>query len=175
MEVKKKKIEAPSEYTDIGKQYLKESEKINTDTVEVRELSKEMNKGYMDTLKDTALKGKKNYTGTFYVVVLTKRERLIEKTLRNYFYARQTCPTPSYEQAVYKFNSKDESLTFLWMVPSKKLCEDMLIQRHDLNMVNDPLLPFVIDYVTGRLYVKAVSLNDEHSIENYLGDLCQKK
>jgi len=44
-----------------------------------------MNKGYMDTLKDTALKGKKNYTGTFYVVVLTKRERLIEKTLRNIF------------------------------------------------------------------------------------------
>ena len=164
----KKKIEAPSEYNDIGKQCLKASEKINNDTVEVRELSKEMNKGYMDTLKDTAIDGKKKYTDTFYVVVLTKRERLISKVLRNFFYARQSCPTPSYEQAVYKFNSKDEVLTFLWMIPSKQLCKDMFKQRHDLNMVNDPLLPFVIDYVTGRLYVKAIELNEEHLNDNHL-------
>lgn len=161
MEARKKKLEAPSEYTDIGRQYLKEASKTNTDTVEIRELSDEMNKGYMDTLIDTALKGKSKYSGTFYVVVLTKRERLIKKTLRNYFYARKSCPTPSYEQAVYAFNSGDESLKFLWMVPSKKMCGDMYNQRYNIEMVNDPLLPFVVDYVTGRLHVRAIDLNDE--------------
>jgi len=161
MKPKKKKIESPSEYNDIGKQYIEQASKINTDTVQVRELSNEMNKSYMDTLIDTAIEGKKKYTGIFYVVVLTKRERLIAKTMRNYFIARQSCPTPSYEQAVYKFDSSDENLQFLWIVPSKEICRSMYASRYNLEMQNDPLLPFVVDYLEGRLYDKAIELNNK--------------
>ena len=159
MTKKAKKIEAPSSYTDIGKQYIEKASKINTDTVEVHELSKEMNKDYMSTLIDTALKAKQKYDGTYYVVVLTKREKLIQTAIRNFFVARKSCPTPSYEQTVYRFNPKDESLEFLWIVPSKDIAKGMYSQRYNLELCGDSLLPFVVDFFEGRLYNKAIKLN----------------
>jgi len=147
--------------TDIGKQAYDKASKVSNETVEIRDLSDNMHKGYMDTLKDTAIKGKKKYTNTFYVVVLTKREKLIAKTMRNYFYARQSCPTPGYEQAVYKFNSKDESLSFLWMVPTKEMCNQMYEQRFCMDLINDPLLPYVVEFIEGGLYRQALTLNGE--------------
>jgi len=155
------KIEDPSSYTDIGKQALERNLKTNNDTVQVRELSKEMNKDYMDTLIDTALKDKSKYEGNYYVVVLTKRERLIKRTIRNLFFTRQSCPSPSYEQTVYKFNPKDEILEFLWVVPSKSICEKMIQQRYFIELQSDPLLPYVVDFYTGELMYKAMELNKE--------------
>ncbi|HUV84175.1 MAG TPA: hypothetical protein VMV86_00615 [Methanosarcinales archaeon] len=155
------KVEDPSSYTDIGKQAIEKASKINNDTVEVRELSKEMNKDYMTTLIDTALKDKSKYEGNYYVVILTKRERLIKRVLRNLFFTRQSCPTPSYEQTVYKFDPKEESLEFLWIVPSKGICKIMYKQRHAIEIQSDALLPYVIDFYEGKLMRKAMELNKE--------------
>jgi len=161
MDIKEKKIEDPKYYTDIGKQLIARSAKITNETVEVRELSKEMNKDYMSLLIQTSLSGKDKYVGNYYVVVLTKRERLISTALRNFFFTRQTCPTPSYEQAVYVFNPKEEWLDFLWMIPSKYLCDKMYNQRHFIELRADPLLPFVVDFIEGNLLAKAMELNNE--------------
>ena len=159
MNVKKPKKTGLENYTDIGAQLAEKETKIDHSRVTIRELSNEMNKDYMSTLIDTALEGKKKYTGTFYVVVLTKRERLIAMSLRNYFIARKSCPTPNYEQAVYRFNAKDEALDFIWMVPSKDLWDSMYLHRLDLELQSDSLLPHVVDYVEGKLFDKTIKLN----------------
>jgi hypothetical protein len=159
---KKNKIESPENYTDIGKQAYNKSLKTNTDRVEVRELNNEKNKNYMATVIDTALKSKNKYDDNYYVVVLTKRERLISRAIRNLFFTTQACPTPSYEQAVYMFNPDDEVLDFLWIVPSKEMCNKMYQQRYFIELQSDPLLPFVIDFVEGKLLEKAKFLNNEY-------------
>jgi len=163
MAIKKSNLIDSDFGTDIGKQINEKAAKIDETKVQVRELSHEMNKDYMSMLIDTALDGKKKFYGDFFVVVLTKRERLIQRSLRNYFIARKSCPTPNYEQAVYAFSSKDEALTFVWMVPSKDLCNAMYAQRHFMELHKDTLLPYVVDYVEGRLFDKAIRLNMEHA------------
>jgi len=155
------KIEDPSNYTDIGKQAYDKASKHTSETVEVRELSKEMNKDYMSTLIDTALKGKKKHEGSFYVVVLTKTERLISKTLRNLFFTRQSCPTPNCDQTVYSFDPKTEDLRFLWVVPSKYLCNKIYAQKYSIGSGRNALLPFVVDYMEGALLGRAMFLNKE--------------
>lgn len=161
MAVKAKKIEDPKFYTDIGKQFIEKSSKQTNERVEVRELSKEMNKDYMSTLVSTALKDKDKYEGCYYVVVITKVERLITTCIRNLFFTRQSCPTPNCDQTVYKFDPSVEHIELLWVVPSKKLCKRMYKQRFNLSMQRDPLLPFVKFYVEGGLLAKAMELNNE--------------
>jgi len=65
------------ESTPIGELYLKTFEKINTDKVEVRELSQDMHKDYISNLHKAAESGIKKYKGDFYIQVLNKSEKLI--------------------------------------------------------------------------------------------------
>lgn len=87
------------------------------------ELQRELQKEYIDNLIQCVNTHKKEYSSDFYVVVLTKKERLMENVLRNYYLATKACPTPTYDQAVYKYRYKEEDLVFMWVVPSKDTCE----------------------------------------------------
>jgi hypothetical protein len=56
----------------------------------------------------------------FYVVLLTKVER-IGHAVRTFALARQSCPTPVYQQAVWKYHRDTGALEFLWSIPDKIL------------------------------------------------------
>ena len=58
------------------------------------ELEQEMHRDYEKHIYDAIAQGKKDYNGDFFIVVMTKRERLLTNVIRNYFVARQSCPTP---------------------------------------------------------------------------------
>lgn len=105
--------------------------------------------------------GKRIYPHDFYVVVLTKKERLMENVLRNYFLHRSTCPTPDYDQAVYKYTRTSDRIEFLWVIPAKDICE---LMRENITRVDKSeydLLKFVIDFYEGSLLKKARMLNGE--------------
>ena len=67
------------------------------------------------------------------VIVITKRERLMPNVLRNYFFPRQSCPTPEYDQSVFRFNRSTGDLIYLWTVPSKDAC--YYLKDHMLEVV----------------------------------------
>jgi len=48
--------------------------------------------------------------GDFFIVVLLKKERLLENVLRNYFIATKACPTPHYDQTVYRYDHKNQDI-----------------------------------------------------------------
>lgn len=104
---------------------------------------------------------KKQYPKDFYVVVLTKKERLMQNVIRNYFMARLTCPTPDYDQVVYRYNFLDESIDFLWVVPSKDTCE--LLRAHFLEVPpqEKELLNFILSFYDGSLLKQCKKLNGE--------------
>jgi len=106
--------------------------------------------------------GKKIYPKDFYIVVLTKKERLMQNVIRNYFMARLTCPTPDFDQVVYRYNFLDESIDFLWVVPSKDTCE--LLRAHCLEVVpqEKELLNFVLSFYDGSLLTQCKKLNGEN-------------
>ncbi len=67
----------------------------------------------------------------FYIVVLFKVERIgvVPKTL---VFARRSCPTPTYQQAVYKYHTLGDGLELLWSIPSKILYFHILRNAHVL-------------------------------------------
>jgi hypothetical protein len=105
--------------------------------------------------------GKKKWSSDFYVVVLTKKERLMENVIRNYFIGRLTCPTPEYDQVVYKYNHKSEIIDFLWVVPAKDVCRYMLQNALNLPESERDLLNFVIKFDNGELLKQSKKLNGE--------------
>ena len=104
---------------------------------------------------------KKMFAQDFYIIVLTKKERLMMNVLRNYFTGRLSCPTPEYDQAVYKYTLKKDHLEFLWVVPSKDACQ--MIKEYPLELPEEghELRNFVLSFYDGTLLHKAKLLNGE--------------
>lgn len=112
---------------------------------------------------DSAIEsGLKAYmTGDFYVVVSTKKERLLSNVIRNYFFARYTCPSPEYDQTVYHYHRNSDTVEFLWVIPSKDTVE--YFASHPLEIHGDEreLLDYVLSFRDGTLLKKALKLNKE--------------
>src|SRR5579863_8749739 len=110
------------------------------------------------------------FNSDFYVVIITKREPLMPNVMRNYFCARSTCPTPDYDQTVYKFHRKEGMVEYIWTIPDKQSC--LYLQDNMLMVAPEEkeLLQFVLDFADGSLFKRACELNgDKKVIEAYEG------
>jgi|SRR6185369_9630184 len=142
--------------------------KIATDLIQqeaptrsVIELERAMHEQYENNVWECVTRSKKLFTGDFYVVVLTKKEKLLENVVRHYFFGRLTCPTPDYDQTVYKFVSSHESLEFLWVIPSKDTCEHLRDHALEVDPSERDLLHYILDFYDDTLMKKAKKLNGE--------------
>jgi hypothetical protein len=99
--------------------------------------------------------------GDFYITAILKREKLLTNVLRNYFIPTVSCPTPTFDQTLYKFNSKKEEIEFLWVVPDKETCEIFRENIHQIVPQEQQLLDFIIKYYDGTLFYMAKRLNGE--------------
>lgn len=125
------------------------------------ELERAMHKDYEENVQQCIERGKKEHPGDFYIVVITKKERLLQNVLRHYYLHRATCPTPEYDQTVYKYFREHDAHQFLWVVPDKITCEMM---RDNALQVPDPerdLLRFVLDFYDDTLMKLSKKLNGE--------------
>lgn len=125
-------------------------------------LQREMQREFEQNLTSCMERGKRTFVGKdFFVVVETKREPLMENVIRNYFFFRQSCPTPTYDNTVYHYHSNGDWMEFLWVVPSKDTCE--LFKRNALNIHPEErdLLDNVLLFFDGSLLELAKRLNGE--------------
>lgn len=104
---------------------------------------------------------KKEYQGDFYIQVLTKKEPLLKNVLRNYFVGRQSCPTPGFDQTVYRYDRKDDAIDFLWVIPSKDTCHMFYANRKNIVPEELSLLNFVLKFMDGTLDKQCAKLNGE--------------
>lgn len=122
-----------------------------TESQSVIDLQREMQQDYLKHLEEAIQSGKNRFDGDFYVVIITKKERLMQNVLRNYFATRESCPTPEWDQTVYWVERSSESLVYLWTLPAKDVCE--YLKRNALYVVNEELelLKFVMAFENGDL------------------------
>ncbi len=116
---------------------------------------------YEKNLLECVDRGKADHPGDFFIVVITKREKLMQNVLRHYFFPRESCPTPHHDQILYKYHRADERLEFLWVVPDRGACMDLKVNAVNLDPQLSELLQFVLDYFDGTLDKKAAALNGE--------------
>lgn len=145
----------------IGKLSLDLAQKT-PDTRDPVELEREMHKDYEYNVLLCVERGKKDLFGDFYVVVETKKERLMDNVLRNFFFYRKTCPTPTYDQTVYRYDRKKDEVDFLWVLPSKDTCQ--LLTENALQVVPEErdLLMHVLSFSDGSLLKLSKKLNGEN-------------
>lgn len=105
--------------------------------------------------------GKKYFKSPFYIVVMTKKERLMQNVLRNYFIPRQSCPFPNWDESVYRYTDHDERIEYLWTIPDKQTCQ--LLKENALIVAPEErwLLQMVLDFSDGTLDTRARILNGE--------------
>lgn len=106
-------------------------------------------------------RGKKDMQGDFFIEVITKQEPLMPNVIRNYFSFRHSCPTPNYDQAVYKFTLKNDQIFFLWVIPSRGICHLLLDNRLSVPPEEYGLLEFVMRFESGDLFKLCKKLNNE--------------
>lgn len=126
------------------------------------ELEKEMHKDYESNIHECIELTKKKIAGDFFVVVLTKKEKLLPNVVRNFYFGRLTCPTPDYDQTVYRYNGTEDYLEFMWVIPSKDTCELLRFNALEVHQSEKELLGYVLDFYDGSLMRIAKRLNKEH-------------
>lgn len=142
----------------------KVSLELRSKTPETRdpiEIQREVHKDYEKHFNECVNNAKKNFSGDFYVCVLTKKERLMPNVLRNYFLARSSCPTPDYDQTIYKYHRASGAVEFLWVLPSKDTCE--LFKQNALEIAPEEklLLNYILMDSSGELLNLSKKLNGE--------------
>ena len=101
------------------------------------------------------------FDGDFYVAALLKKEKLLQNVLRNYFVATKSCPTPTFDQTIYKYNAQKEAIEFLWVVPDQETALTLKENKQIVVPAEHGLLQFVLDYYDGNLHRICKKLNGE--------------
>lgn len=126
------------------------------------ELARANEKGYMQELWETVANGKKLFPQQdFFINVLLKQEILLRIVYRSIFAVAVDCPTPTFDQTVYKYSRKDDQLLLIWSLPNEEACvtyynDAIYVVPEERNVLND-----IIDFYNGTLMHKALQLNKE--------------
>ncbi len=130
----------------------KADEKINP-----IELQREIHKGsasddsYENQVMIAVERGRKEFDGDFFVVVLFKKERIMQNVVRQYFFPRRSCPTPEYDQVVYRYFHKDDKLDFLWVIPDKASTIELPLIKFQLPPEQQAFISYIEDFNSGKL------------------------
>jgi hypothetical protein len=121
-----------------------------------------MQEDYLEELTECVMEFRKKYPRDFFVTVLTKSEKLMPNVFRNYFVPRLSCPTPNYDQAVYRYRHEDEEIEFIWSIPCREACFYLRENTAHVSTEEHELLQYVIAFADGTLYHLCRHLNSEY-------------
>jgi hypothetical protein len=134
---------------------------VDEKPVDVREQTQNMFADYMDNVFKAVDEGLKTHEGDFYVIVLTKSEPLMPNIIRNYFLSGPACPTPNYDQAVFKYHRDSDDIEFIWQIPNRDMSIWMLENKPLVDPSEYGILKMIEDFASGDLLQKARILNGE--------------
>lgn len=145
-----------------------EASQRSPETRDPIELQRAMQENYINELIACINTNKDSIGSNFYVVVITKREPLMNNVFRNYFFARRSCPTPDYDQSVYSYSITDDSIGYLWCIPDKETCLTLKGNALQIHETERQLLKHVLDFSDGTLFTLAKRLNGERDDSVFL-------
>ena len=138
-----------TEKETVGAQALKLLEKADGKQ-SLMDTSLEMTKNFMPEISK-CIDNHKYLTEPYYLIAINKRERLIINSIRQFFAARRTLPTPDYDQNVFKYFPSSGGLKYLWTVPDKDSVTYILLNQTSLPDEQKELLKFCKLFIAGTL------------------------
>jgi hypothetical protein len=146
----------------VGQASLEASQKTS-DVISAIEQQEAMQQDYMKHLLDTIDAGYAKYSADFYVEVITKNEKLMPNVFRNYFVDRSSCPTPNYDQSVFKYNRQKEQVEYIWTIPSRDATHHLVENQAIVDKSERQLTEFCVLFASGELFKLMKKLNGELS------------
>ncbi len=147
----------------IGSQLLQLSQR-NVDKMSVVEAWKMKEQDYTNALIECAETNRKIFHGDFFIVTMLKLEKLLSNalpTFREYFIAQEACPTPNYDQNVYKYTKETEEISYIWSIPDRETSHYLFENQAIIDQSERQLLEFVLKFADGSLFRLMKKLNGE--------------
>jgi len=116
---------------------------------------------YEKNIKECVETHRKGYGKDFFVIVINKKEALMHNVMRNYFIGALAAPTPTYDQTVYKYHYIADELEFLWVIPDRDTCFNLLRDKDLVVPSERPLLEYIIKFRDGTLLKECMKHNNE--------------
>jgi hypothetical protein len=129
----------------------------------VIDLQRKMQEEYIKNLIECIDNHKTVFHSDFFVIVITKNEKLMPNVFRSYFLARLSCPSPEYDQSVFKYFRADERAEHIWTVPSKDACYHLREHANYVVPAERGLLEYVQRFFDGSLLKLSKQLNGEQA------------
>lgn len=138
-----------------------ELQQQNTEKINIIDQQRQMQKDYMNDLMVAVDRGCNLFDGDFFIHVETKLEKLLSNVIRNYFIPRLTCPTPNYDQTVFRYNRKDGRIEYLWTIPDRETSHHLLDHANEVVQEEKELLNFIAKFANGTLFRMCKKYNNE--------------
>jgi hypothetical protein len=100
----------------------------------------------------------------FYIDISGKWERILgteRPQIRLYPFIKRACPSPQYDQTVFKYHHKDDRIEYLWTLPDKDTYNWYVDNAQIVHPDRWDLLKFVLKDKNGELLRQAKTLNGE--------------
>ena len=118
-------------------------------------------KGFLECMNRAMAK----YNQDFYIVTVNQRFRLLSNVTRTFFIDRLSCPTPEFDQNVYRVDRKTGQIEYLWSIPDANTCGDIYSDPLSMMHLSAELRQFVFDFYDGTLLKKCKKLNKEQEAD----------
>jgi hypothetical protein len=121
----------------------------------VCDTTRAMNKGYLEEINKCVNRFPAcDWHTPFYVVVITKKERVLHNVIRRYFVARQSLPSPTWDQTVWHYNPTTSDLRHVWTLPDQETGSWLLMYPEDAPKGHGELLSTIHEFARDQLYIR---------------------
>jgi len=120
-------------------------------TQTVVDTQREADKEYFDEIKK-CVDTHKSWDTPYYIVVHQKKEQLLENVVRRYFLARESLPSPQWDQTVWRYTPLSGDLRFVWTLPDENTAKWMAGNPKEIPKEQHQLLAFVLEFLDKKLF-----------------------
>lgn len=132
----------------------------NYDPIRIREIKDEALKDVPGQLMLCIEDGKKLWPHDFFVLMIFRNEQTMWNVKRKQFRAKETCPTPTFDQNVYWYHKQEDRLEYLWTIPDRDTCNKYIAAPDQVDPQEKELLQFVLDFRSGELDRRCAKINE---------------
>lgn len=135
------------------------------DTTRAMDLTEAQSSTWDQTIKEAYELGRKGLPNKdFYIEIQVKWEQILGRErpqLHQYSFVKPNCPSPQYDQTLYKYHHKEDKIEYLWTLPDKDTYNYYIDNVTTLHPDRWALLKFVLKDLKGDLLRQSKILNGE--------------
>jgi hypothetical protein len=149
----------------VGQQIIENATNKDTGNIPVMELAAAMCEDYMPKLMRTIDEQCQYTKEDFYIEVLQKHERILEKAFRPHIMiCHSACPKPNPDQSLFRYNQKDGRIELIWVLPPQDAIIYLLQNYKHVHKDEQQLLNYCVMYARGDLWHLMKKFNGENEL-----------